>query len=161
MSFMFWTGAQIQMHLLNKAQHKNLVRPGHLLKGHTKAATSKKCHLGMPAWPNYNQFFKKKFKKIIPKLIWYWIWHLWLSVYLDCNLAQHFNSMGTAQGCLHTTGKLTTFECHFQLIGPDEMVFRAVAGARLLLPHMGSFCWSIFLPVFFMGPCPLFSLFCQ
>ena len=27
-----------------------------------------------------------------------------------------------AQGCLHTTGKLTTFECHFQLIGPDEMV---------------------------------------
>ena len=31
-------------------------------------------------------------------------------------------SMGTAQGCLHTTGKLTTFECHFQLIGPDEMV---------------------------------------
>ena len=63
-------------------------------------------------------------------------------------------SMGTAQGCLHTTGKLTTFECHFQLIGPDEMVARSTPPC----PTWGHFVGQFFFQTFFMSIPTVFRL---
>ena len=151
---MFWTGAQIQMHLLNKGQHKNLVRPGHLLKGHTKAATSKKCHLGMPAWPNYNQFFKKKIRENHPQI----------DLVLDLTpviislsglqFSTAFQFHGNCPRVFAYHRKINNLWMSF----PTHWSWWNGCTIHASLPYMGSFCWSIFLSDFFMSRPTVFRL---